>query len=229
MIAVMTRKTTLASGEYYHVYNRGVEKRIIFSSKSDYQRFLSLLYLCNSIDSVHIYDHFKYSRGLTSGELLSLPRTNELVDICAYCLMPNHFHLLIKEKEEGGISKFMQKIMTGYTMYFNKIHDRSGSLFQGTFKAEHAKDDNYLKYLISYIHLNPIKLIESKWKETGITNKRGAEKFLNEYPYSSYIDYIGTSRKENILINKKALPDYFETPKKFKENVTEWLNYKKEQ
>lgn len=151
-----------------------------------------------------------------------------LVDIAAYCLMPNHFHLLIQEIEEGGISKFMQKLTTGYTMYFNKKNDRNGSLFQGKFKATHVADDRYLRYLISYIHLNPIKLIEPKWKETGITDKTRAERYLETYSQSSYLDYLGKKRLEEMILSREALPEYFSSGTDFKTFVTEWLIYSPE-
>lgn len=157
--------------------------------------------------------------------LLSLDKGTPLVDICAYCLMPNHFHLIIRERENNGISRFMQKLLTGYTMYFNKRYERSGNLFQGKFKAKHIDNDEYLKYLISYVHLNPIKLIDQKWKENGIKNKKQSEKYLGKYSYSSYLDYIGLTRVENKIINKSSLPEYFETIKDFETNVTEWLSY----
>ncbi len=110
-------------------------------------------------------------------------------------------------------------------MYFNKRYERSGNLFQGKFKAKHIDNDEYLKYLISYVHLNPIKLIDQKWKENGIKNKKQSEKYLGKYSYSSYLDYIGLTRVENKIINKSSLPEYFETIKDFETNVTEWLSY----
>jgi len=142
--------------------------------------------------------------------------------------MPNHIHLLVREKEEQGISKFMQKLMTGYTMYFNKRHERTGALFQGKFKATHANEDRYLKYLTSYIHLNPIKLIEPTWKETGIRNRKSAEKYLSNYRYSSYPDYLGISRVESMILNKEALPDYFRTRQGLEADIADWLSYKQE-
>jgi putative transposase len=217
----MTRQTILARDEFYHIYNRGTDKRKIFSSQKDYERFLALLYLCNNSETVHLSNH----QGSTLPKLLSMPRGAPLVHLCAYCLMPNHFHLILQEIDDGGISRFMQKLITAYTMYFNKLHERSGALFQGRFKATHAKDDGYLTYLISYIHLNPVKLFEPTWKETGIKNRKGSETFLDNYEYSSYLDYVGNIRKEAVIIDKTALPDYFETPKGFKEYVTQWLEY----
>lgn len=216
----MARNLVIAPGEFYHIYNRGVEKRDIFTIPSDYDRFVSMLYICNGTESVHLQ-----RQGLTLTELFQVERGQPLVDIGAYCLMPNHFHLLLKEHAEGGVAKFMQKITTGYTMYFNKRHERSGSLFQGTYKSTHANEDRYLSYLISYIHLNPVKLIEPLWKETGIADKKRSEEYLENYGYSSYLDYLGKKRPENSIINREAFPDYFETPSEFSKSVKEWLGY----
>ena len=141
--------------------------------------------------------------------------------------MPNHFHLLVRERTEGGIARFMQKLLTGYTMYFNTINERSGALFQGKYKAEHVDNDRYLKYLIAYIHLNPIQLIEPRWKEVGLKNRARAEQYLNHYRYSSFLDYCGTEKRaEQRILNLEALPEYFVSPNDFRTSVTEWLGFK---
>ena len=119
----------------------------------------------------------------------------------------------------------MQKLMTGYTMYFNKKNNRNGSLFQGKFKATHVADDRYLRYLVSYIHLNPVKLIEPKWKETSITNRAVAERHLAQYWQSSYRSYLNETHSEDAILSAKVLPAYFDSGMKFKELVTEWLTY----
>jgi putative transposase len=216
----MARSFAFAPGEFYHVYNRGTEKRNIFSSRADHDRFLTLLYLCNQTAVVHLQ-----IQGRTLKELSDKREGEPLVAIVAYCLMPNHFHLLVHELQEGGLSKFMQKVMTGYTMYFNKKNDRNGSLFQGKFKATHVTDDRYLRYLVSYIHLNPVKLIEPKWKENSIADRAAAEQYLAQYGPSSYRDYLGEIRPENAILSPDVLPEYFDSGMKFKELVTEWLTY----
>ena len=142
--------------------------------------------------------------------------------------MPNHFHLIIREKEIGGISKFMQKLITGYTMYFNQLNERSGSLFQGKFKASHIDNDRYLSYLISYVHLNPIKIIDPEWKERGIRNKKSAEKFLDNYKYSSFVDYCGVNRYEKSILSMDTLPKYQDTSDYFRATVSDWLDYPSE-
>lgn len=219
----MSRNVSFAPGEFYHLYNRGTEKRNIFLSKIDYERFTSLLYLANGTVPIHIERQER--QGSTSPDLYRLDRGETQVNIGAYVLMPNHFHLLIQEKEEGGISKFMQKLLTAYTMYFNRRMERNGALFQGKFKATHANGDAYLKYLISYIHLNPIKLIEPKWKEAGIKNIKDAGIYIQAYKYSSYKDFFGEERPEKNLLTKEAFPEYFNKLKDFESCTEEWLNY----
>ncbi len=216
----MQRKIKFSEGEYYHIYNRGIEKRTIFLDEADYKRFVFVLFCANDIIRFNSRDiKRQFALGLPSGK-----RENSIIEIGAFCLMPNHFHLLIKETTEGGISKFMSKIMTAYTMYFNKRYERSGSLFQGTFKAEHADSDEYLKYLFSYIHLNPVKLIQPDWKEKGIENKDEVIKFLKDYKYSSYLDYMGVNREENKIINKEVFPEYFLSTNDFEREIFDWLN-----
>lgn len=211
-----------AVGEYYHVYNRGTEKRLIFLDEADYTRFISLLYLCNSSLSIHRSDYANTPLNI----LITLPREKLLVDIGAYCLMPNHFHLLLHEHIEGGISIFMQKISTAYTMYFNKRYERNGSLFQGRFQAEHLSTDNYLKYIFAYIHLNPIGLIDGGWKNHSIKDKTKVYNHLSFYQFSSYLDYVDKNSRnpQGNIINKTAFPEYFLAPMDFKSYLQDWVD-----
>ena len=102
---------------------------------------------------------------------------------------------------------FMEKLTTGYSMYFNKAQKRVGALFQGRFKAEHVDRDEYLKYLYAYIHLNPVKLIDPDWKKNGVKDASLVEKYLNEYTYSSYKDHLGISRDTSLILNNKEFPE----------------------
>lgn len=216
----MTRNIIFSENEFYHIYNRGNDKRIIFFDESDRQRFQLLLYVANSEMPVQIT-----RQGRTLTDLFLIERGEPLVDIGAYCLMPNHFHLLLRERKEGGISMFMQKVLTGYTMYFNKKNERIGALFQGKFRATHVHRDEYLKYLFAYIHLNPVKIFDPLWKENGIKERVKAEEFLLGYMYSSYVDYCGWTRKENAIINPKAFPDYFHESNSFQNFISWWLDF----
>jgi putative transposase len=216
------RKVKLASGEYYHIYNRGNSKQKIFLNKEDYQRFVGLLYACNQKDNLKVNN---LSKGQT---LFDLEQVEPLVSMGAYCLMPNHFHLLVTQSKDINISIFMQKLSTSYSMYFNKKYKRTGSLFEGKFKAQHLYKDRYLKYIFSYIHLNPVKLIQKDWKEKGIKNKKEAGEYLNNYSYSSYLDHKGTQRIQNKILDIKPFPKYFPDKKSFLSEIFEWLSYKEE-
>ncbi len=216
----MGRNIALVPDEFYHVYNRGTEKRDIFLSEKDYERFVGLIYACNGDKPVDMK-----LQGSTLYDFLESDRGAYSVDICAYALMPNHFHLLLRSRDTGDISRFMQKLSTGYTMYFNTRRQRSGALFQGRFKARHVNKDAYLAYLISYIHLNPVKLIEPEWKSTKILDRGRAENFLKSYRWSSYRDYAGEARAESRIVSKAALPEYWHNPKTFEHFVTDWLEH----
>lgn len=217
----MSRLTAFAPGEYYHLYNRGADKRKIFLDKADHERFVSLLYLCNSGIPIHRSDH----RSTSLPSLLSIPKETSLVDIGSYCLMPNHFHILVHEQSEGGISLFMHKLGVAYSMYFNKRHERRGVLFEGRFHSQHVARDEYLKYLFAYIHLNPIGIIEKDWKEHRIKDRKKAKQFLQTYPYSSYLDYNGSgSRPEKNIIQTIGFPKYFETATDFEEYLGDWMS-----
>jgi len=212
----MSRKWKIALDEYYHVYNRGVEKRDIFMNTADHQRFQTSLYVYNTSQRVTFRD--------IASNPYNFKKEDSLLSIGAYCLMPNHFHLLVRETVEGGISNFMQKLSTSYTMYFNTKYDRTGSLFQGSFKAEHLHTDPYLRHIFSYIHLNPLSIIEPEWDQSKSVSDSGkAQEFLQNYRHSSYIDYLDTDRLEKKILAKNLFPNYFQTKKDFEHLHSEWL------
>jgi len=217
---MVTRSVVFAEGEYYHLYNRGVDKRTIFQNHSDYERFRELLYLSNSKDLINVRD-IKGSQQ----DIYSYLRTDPQVAIGAYCLMPNHFHILLTPLVPGGVSKFMNKISTSYSMYFNKRYDRSGRLFEGSFKARQAGNDVYLKYLFSYIHLNPVKLLQSDWKENGIRDGLEAWHFATGYNYSSLADYLGSDRNESRILDSALFPHYFRNQSDLKSELLEWITF----
>lgn len=150
---------------------------------------------------------------------------DELVDIICVCLMPNHYHLLVQEKVDGGASLFSKKISSGYTQYFNLEYKRSGVLFQSRTKIILIKNDSHFLHLPFYIFLNPVKLIEPEWKEGGIKNHEKAARFLENYKWSSFNETI--LLKKGIFsdsINSNLFFEFFKTnPKDFKKELTEWI------
>lgn len=179
--------------------------------KNDYDYFLFLMYVCNTtkrIEQRNINENF--DRGET------------IVDIGAYCLMPNHFHFLSYEKIDGGISKYMLKLQTSYSMYFNKKYERTGKLYEGVFKSTHANKNNYLKYLYSYIHLNPAKLLDSNWRKNKTNNVDALYKFAAGYQYSSFNKYINM---DFTILNPDSFPNFFNKPNDHKNELFEWLKF----
>ena len=206
-------------GEYYHLYNRGNSKQKIFLTHADYERFLKLLFISNSVHSFNIRD-------LGEKGFYDTDRERQIVNILGYCLMPNHFHIVLTPLEEGGVSTFMLKLSTSYAMYFNKKNVRSGSLFEGPFKSQYVDSDRYLKYLFAYIHLNPIKLIDPKWKESGIRNPDMAFQYLMSYKYSSLTEYLENRevvRKESNIIDKDLFKELFPNKKVVLKELNDWL------
>jgi len=220
----MERKTKFVQGEYYHIYNRGVDKRIIFLNNYDYQRFILLLHVLNINKNLKIRDLLKEN---SFEELLKIKNDDPIVAIGAYCLMPNHFHLLLTPLIKDGISKFMLKLQTSYSMYFNNKNKRNGALLQGVFKSQHLDTDEYLRYMYSYIHLNPAKLKDKNWKEYEPKDFNSLKEFVLNYKYSSIGEYI----KNNFsIVNTSMFPDYkklYKSDKEyFKTMIDDWLDYK---
>lgn len=213
------RMFSFAYGEFYHAYNRGTDKRVIFQDTADYRRFVELLFLSNSVFAVDI----RYVRKFNDS-IYDFDRGDPLVYIGAYCLMPNHFHILLTPVVEGGVQIFMQKLSTGYSMYFNKRYERKGALFESRFKARHANSDEYLKYLFSYIHLNPVKLIQPDWKESGIRDIERVKQYLDTYEFSSLKDYFG-HRIQSDIIESTKFPEYFSSKQQVDAELLNWLAY----
>ncbi len=194
----MAYRKPIALGEWYHCYNRGVDKRATFKDDADYDRLLLLLYLCNGSVPIHI-SNLKESNLQKILLDPSIDRGEQIVEIGSYALMPNHLHIVLKEITEGGITAFMQRVSTGFTMFFNKKYERTGPLFTGPFKSKHAHDDLYIKHLVAYVHLNPAKLFDPRWKE-GAANPSTIKERLLEYQYSSLSDFLCKDRPERKIL-----------------------------
>ncbi len=187
------RKEVFLPDEYYHIYNRGVDKRVVFLSDRDRFRFINALYVLNNFKEIP----YRFDMQSLSPRELLIPQ-KPFVRIVAGCLMPNHFHLLVTPLKERGVSGFFHKIGVSYAMYFNKRHERTGRLFEGTFKARHVDSHEYINYLTQYIHLNPFALFQTK---SGIKEKSLEE--VKRYPWSSAADYIGKRSNLSLIIDKK--------------------------
>lgn len=198
----MKRLPPIAPGEYYHVYNRGAFKQALFRDNRDYARFL--FYMLYSQSPVPFKNIGRLLGSFSTSDGFAVPVeetdtviTNRLVELTAFCLMPNHYHFLVKEIEEGGVAYYMQRIGNGYTKYFNTKYETSGRIFQSVYRARHVADNNYLLYLSAYIHRNPCELKAWKGKEF-------------EYPWSSLQDFTEANRWGGLLMSD-IVADQFET------------------
>ncbi len=205
----MRKHGAFAEGEYYHIYNRGVEKRTITEDWKDSERFLQSLELFNTIKPIgSIYNNsFKDNAVLRSS-------TPKLVDIVAYCLNPNHYHLILTPLVDGGIEKFMQKFGTGFTNYFNEKYKRSGGLFQGKFKSAHIDSNEYLLHVSSYVNLNDrVHRLRSRTPKSGTVVR------------SSWFEYLGKIKEEKEICNKDIVLGQFKNTKEYEKYAKESLRF----
>ena len=195
------RNISLSNREIYHIYNRGVDKRSIFLNQRDYQRFA---------DSLIVFNNKTNLNGRHFNDRENFLREKPLVNIIAYCMMPNHFHLLVEQRMDNGITKFLQKMTTSYTMYFNKKNKRTGALIQGVFKRSHIKSNARLLEMSRYIHTNPIKILDRNNTARGSLKEK-----LLAYQWSSFPDYAGMHIEQPIVGNKQIIMGQFRSPKAY--------------
>lgn len=201
----MSVPRSIAPGEYYHVFNRSAHKLTVFRDKADWMRFLFLILYAQSPVVFPQISRIVSRAALPEGfpvdlELQEKIYSERFVELTAFALMPNHFHLLIKEISGSGISGYLQRVELAYTRYFNAKYATSGHVFQGTYKSVHVKDDRQLLHLSAYIHRNPRELKEWKDKE-------------ENYPYSSLQDYIDKNRWGGLLATDIIASRFEGTPK----------------
>lgn len=210
--------------EFIHVLNRGVDKRKIFLDKQDHLRFIHDLFEFNDQDSA---DTASYAfRRKTPISDVGRPKIRKqrklLVDIVAFCLMPNHYHLLITPKIENGVAFFMKKLNGGYSKYFNTRYERSGALFQGKYKRIIIENEAHFIHLPYYIHFNPLDLIAPEWRKGTLQDSKKAIEFLEAYRWSSHLDYLGKNNFPSIT-NRELLLGFFGGQKNYEASMKKWL------
>ena len=198
----------------------------------DYWRGIFSLYEFNDEAPVVIREKRKIrskktARGPASGSFPEKENRKMLVEVLAFVFMPNHIHLLLRQKKEGGISRFLQKLNTGYARYFNEKYKRVGPLFQGRFKALHVENNEYLKTIFVYIHTNPLAIIEPGWKEKGISDAKKSKEFLEKYCWSSYLDYLGWGNFPSVT-QREFLEQAFASREEMRNFVDNWIGYKED-
>ena len=204
------RYENFAEKEHYHLFGRGVNKEKIFIDERDYIRFIFLITHFQS--PTRLYNISWYTQSFIKKGSFSTKEDKvkdiikkRSVELVAFALMPNHFHILVRNLEDGVLSVYMHRVLTAYSKYFNAKYNKKGHVFHGPFGAVHIKNNNQLLHLSAYIHKNP--------KETGVW-----ENSYDRYPWSSYQDYIGTNRWGN-FISPDIILKQFKDQAKYKDFV----------
>ncbi|MCR4285814.1 MAG: transposase [Candidatus Kaiserbacteria bacterium] len=177
--------------EFWHLIGRGVDKRDIVLDDKDRVRFIHDMYVFNDLNPTPNY--------VLNGRHEALRTRDLLVDIHSFCLMNNHYHLLVSERIEGGISLFMKKLNMGYTKYFNEKYERSGALWQGKYRKVLIERDAHFLYIPFYIHLNPLDYTHSRWRRGEVTESSKALESLSKYRWSSHLDYLGIKNFPSLI------------------------------
>lgn len=210
--------------EIYHVLSRGVDGRKIFLETQDYFRFIHDLFEFNDQDRVNTTFRLfrnKNDIGCRTVQQKRKPR-KMLVDILAFSLMPNHYHLMLIPRTENGVPKFMKKLNMGFVKYFNHKYKRRGTLFEGRYKSVLVKEHAHFVHLPYYIHLNPLDLMAPEWRERKLNNYKKAIEFLNSYRWSSHLDYLGKKNFPSVT-RRELLLKFFDGKKGYERSIEEWL------
>ena len=210
------RKVKLERGEYYHVLNRGSGKRNVFINEGDYLKFIEIIkYYQNDSPGVSLSNFVRLTpETRLEIEMKMKKKKNYLIDLIAYCLMPNHFHLLVRQNEEDGIMNFMHRLQNSYSHYFNLKRKDSGVLFEGRFKAIRVNSEEQLLHLSRYVHLNPYS--------SGLVKSL---KGLLKYFYSSLPEYLG--EEEEMFCQKKIILNQFKNLLNYKKFIWDQADYQR--
>ncbi len=199
------RIVPFVNGEFYHIYNRGLNKQDTFTKNGDYSHFLKTLFYYQIQNPKPKFSTYRRTK------VFPVDASKKIVEIICYCLMPNHFHLLIKQLKEGGVSEFMRKFIHSYTKYRNVKYSRQGPVFQGIFKAVRIETDEQLIHTSRYIHLNPLVSL--------------LVKNLELYPWSSYQEYLGLDGNQQVA--KDEILKFFKSTEDYQKFVLDQAEYGK--
>ncbi len=202
--------------EFFHTLNRGVDKRNIFLGDKDYLRFVHDLYEFNDQDWV-LDVGYRSDKPPTPAR-----RRKLLVDIHCFCLMKNHYHLLLSPRIENGVSRFMKKLNMGYAKYFNNKYKRTGALFEGRYKSVPITSQSHFIHIPYYIHLNPLDYINPEWRNRIVKNPKTAVEFLENYRWSSLLDYIGKNNFPSVT-SRDFLLKFWGGTKNYKTEIINWV------
>lgn len=219
-------RTQKLMSDVYHILNRGIDKRKVFLDKQDYFRFVHDLFEFN--DQGILNSTFRNFQKVIMNDVQRRSFEEKrrsrklLVDIYAFCLMPNHYHLLISPKIENGVSKFMHKMGTGYVKYFNQKYDRRGTIFESRYKSILVSKEPHFYHLPYYIHFNPLDLKFKEWREGKLKDYKQATEYLDNYRWSSHLDYLGKKNFPSVT-NRAFLTRIFGGIKEYEKSIKQRL------
>src|SRR3989338_28968 len=207
--------------DFFHTLNRGVDKRNIFLDDKDRFRFVHDLYEFN--DQNRVFDvGYRANKSLDIASQDMKKKRKLLVDLHCFCLMGNHYHLLLSPRVENGISRFMKKLNMGYAKYFNQKYKRKGALFEGRYKSVAINTESHFIHIPYYIHLNPLDFVSPDWRNRTIKNSKAAIEFLENYRWSSFLDYLGRKNFPSIT-NRSFLLKFFKGTGNHRVEVLNWI------
>lgn len=221
---VTIRKEKFVPGEYYHIFSRTILNIPEFRDYSNTKRLSLAFLIANSTNSSEAFQALRNDKNTPLKKIIEIIQKGEkIVDVLCYAIMPDHYHLLLREIKENGISNFILKCNTSIAKYVNIKNNRKGSLFENTFKSKHINSNEYLLHLSLYIHLNPLDfLIDKNWRDHGLKNWPLAKRNLLSYPWSSIKSFIINNHKDFILSGREIIKEQFDNGKEYESFLREW-------
>lgn len=220
----MFRRDKFIPGNYYHIYDRTILGLPEFKDYRNAQRLKQAFIFANSTNSTAAFHYLRNARNATFEKALEIASQGEkLVDILCYVIMPEHYHLLLREKEESGISSFVHKCNISVAKYINIKNDRSGSLFESLFQSKHISTNEYLLHLSLYIHLNPLDFLSGRgWRNHGLKDWASVKNKLLNYPWSSLRCFLGQNHEDLVVSGTGIIVGQFEDSKEYEKFLREW-------
>lgn len=221
----MLRKDKFAPDEHYHVYNRVIFNMPEFSDKHNAEKLMQAFLIANSTKSSEAFEYLRSGTNATFEKAVEISQEGEkFVDILAYSIMPDHYHLLVKERREKGVTQFIHKCNISISKYVNTKTQRKGPLFDGLFRAKHISSNEYLLHLSVYIHLNPLDFIAGKeWRSNSLKNWQSAKTKLLDYPWSSLKHYLSRNFKDRIVSGEDLILSQFANKDDYERFLREWV------
>ncbi len=222
----MLRKEKFCQKEYYHIYSRALLNNPVFNDKNNARRLKQAFLLANSTNSGEAFQFLRNNKNVSLKEITKILRNGDkLADILCYVIMPDHYHLLLRELKNNGIINFIRKCNTSIAKYINIKNNRLGPLFESRFKSKHINTNAYLLHLSLYIHLNPLDIISGKeWRENKLKNWNSEKKKLFNYPWSSLKFYLETNYEDPIISGTEIITKQFSDKKDYEIFLKEWAD-----